>query len=180
MMIGLRRRRRVEGWAETVSTADEAVHSSFIQRVADSNKLWVATLVVLVVVAGVLMMQAKERRSQKNEELYNPSARLAKGSYYDKPHADFAADFIRKNSSVLDAHFAGGRFVIVVPGDASADDIEHLASIAAQRNLAKFKNRIVVGVYQRSAATKGEVLAATAKWEVNRYGFVVRLIRRDK
>ena len=179
-MLGLKRRRRVEGWAETVSTADEAVHSSFIQRVADSNKLWVATLVVLVVVAGVLMMQAKGRRSQKNEDLYNPPVRLAFGSYYDKPHEVFAADFIRKNGSVLDAHFADGKFVIVMPGDASADDIEHFASIAAQRNLAKFKNRIVVEVYQRSATTKGEVLAATARWEVNRYGFVVRLLRSDK
>jgi hypothetical protein len=179
-MVGLKRRRRVEGWAETVSTADEAMQSSFMQRIADSNKLWVATLVVLVVVAGVLMMQAKDRRSQKNEDLYSPSARLAEGSYIDKPHADFAADFVRKNGSVLDAHFGEGKFVIVVPGDASADDIEHLASMAAQRNLARFKNRIVVEVYQRSASTKAELLAATAKWEVKRYGFVVRWIRRGK
>lgn len=179
-MLGLKRRRRVEGWAETVSTAEEAMQSSFIQRVADSNKLWAATLVVLVVVAGVLMTQAKQRRSQKNEDLYSPSARLAFGSYDDKPHADFSADFIMKNGSVLDAHFGDGKFVIVVPGDSSVDDIEHLASMAAQRNLARFKNRIVVEVYQRSAATKGEVLAATVRWEVKRYGFVVRLMRRYK
>ena len=84
------------------------------------------------------------------------------------------------NGSVVDAHFGDAKFVIVVPGDSSADDIEHLASMAAQRNLAKFKNRIIIEVYQRSAANKTEVLVATAKWEVNRYGFVVQLMRRDK
>lgn len=151
-----------------------------MQRVGDSNKLWVGALIVLVLVAGILMTQAKHRGAQKNEDLFMPPAKLAFGTYDDKPHGDFAADFRAKAGHVLDAHFAEGKFVIVVPGDVNADDIEHLCSMAAQRNLAKFKNRIVVEVYQRSVATKSDVLVATARWEVSRYGFVVRFLSHGK
>lgn len=179
-MAGLRRRVRVEGWAQDVSDADDEMHSSFIHRLGDNNKLWVGALIVLVLVAGVLLSQAKHRAGQKNEDYFSPSARLAFGSYDDGPHREFTAYFLKKNGLALSAHFAEGKFVIVVPGDVNADDIEHLSLAAAQRNLAKFKNRIVVEVYQRSVATKSDTLVATTKWEVGRYGFVVKLINRAR
>lgn len=179
-MAGLKRRERVEGWALDVSTADEGMGSSFFQRLADSNKLWVAALVVVVLVAGFLMLNAKRQASLKNEDIAPPpTARLMFGSYDDKPHSQFTADFRRKNEEVLDARFEDGRFIIVVPGNASADDIDAMAKAAAQINWAKFKNRIVVEVYQRAAAANSDVLVCTTKWKTESFGFVSDFVRAE-
>lgn len=178
-MAGLKRRIRTEGWSRDVSDADED-QNSLLYRLSSNNKLWMAGLILVLVFAGLLMAQVKQRSAAKSEDLYTPPAVLAFGSYDDEPHAEFAADFLKKNKQVQDAHFADGKFVIIVPGDMSADNIEHLSLMVAQRNLAKFKNRIVVEVYQRSAATKSDRLIATAKWDESRYGFAVKFLSRAR
>ncbi len=178
-MAGLKRRIRTEGWSCDVTDADEE-QRSFLYRVSNNNKLWVAGLILVLAVAALLMAQVKHRSAMKNEDLYVPPAELAFGTYDDGPHAEFVADFLNKNKQVEDAHFAEGKFVVVVPGDMSADNIEHISLMAAQRNLAKFKNRIVVEVYQRSAATKSDRLIATTAWDDSRYGFTVKLLSRAR
>lgn len=178
-MAGLKRRIRTEGWSRDVTDADEE-QNSVLYRLSNNNKLWVAGLILILALAGFLMAQVKQRSAMINEDLYVPPAELAFGTYDDGPHHEFAQDFLAKNKQVQDAHFADGKFIIIVPGDMSADNIEHLSLLAAQRNLAKFKNRIVVEVYQRSAATKSDKLIATTQWEDSRYGFTVRLRSRAR
>lgn len=181
MTVGLKRRSRVEGWAMEVSEPEETTHSTFFQRVGDNNKIWLASLIFVVVVAGGFLVQAKRSGARKNEDLYAPpSSRLMLGSYDDKAHMEFAGAFVQSNSGVLDARFTEGKFIIVVPGDASMDDIQYVSWMGAQKNLSKFRNRVVVEVYQRSAATKSDTLVATTKWEVGQYGFVPKIIDRSK
>lgn len=178
-MAGLKRRIRTEGWARDVSEADDE-QDSFLCRLSNNNKLWLAVLVVIAVVAGLLLMQVKQRSNLKNDDLYRPPTQLAFGTYDDGPHLEFVREFMERNRQVVDAHFSDDKFTFVLPGDASADNIEHLSILAAQRNLAKFKNRIVVEVYQRSAATESDRLVAVTKWEDDRYGFVVKLLSRPR
>ncbi len=178
-MAGLKRRIRTEGWSRDVTDADED-QNSFLYRLSSNNKLWAAGLLLVLALAGLLMVQVKHRSAMKNEDIRTPPAVLAFGTYDDGPHAEFAADFLAKNKQVQDAHFAEGKFVIIVPGDMSADNIENLSLTAARRNVAKFRNRIVVEVYQRSAATKTDRLIATTMWEDSQYGFVVKLLGRAR
>ena len=176
-MLGLKRRARVEGWALDVSNTDEDLNGSPMQRLGNNNRLWVVSLVVLLLVAGFLIRLSKRQDSQKNEDLVPPpSSKLVLGNYGDKLHNQFAADFMKNNSSVLSAHFSEGKFSMVVAGDTSIDDIEHMSTMAAQRNIAKFRNRVVVEVYQRRAATGREVLVCTTQWDNGRFGFVPRFI----
>ena len=179
-MLGLKRRTRVEGWAVDVTDGDETIHSTFFQRVGDNNRLWVVCLIGVLILAGFFMAAAKHQGSQKNEDLYKPPpVRLIYGSYGDEAHKEFAKAFRKDNESVLDAHFVdGGKFIIAVRSDLSADDIDYLSRSAAQKNLHKFRNRIVVEVYSRGAGAKADVLAAITKWETSRYGFVVHMVDR--
>lgn len=181
-MLGLKRRTRVEGWAVDITDGEDTIHSTFFQRVGDNNKLWVICLVGLVMLSGALLMNAKHQGSRKNEDLYKPPpARLVYGSYGDKAHCEFAATFIKENKNVTDAHFVdGGKFIIAVRSDVSADDIDYLSRTAAQKNLYEFRNRIVVEVFFRGLSSKADVLAATTRWETKRYGFVVHMIDRDR
>ena len=181
-MAGLKRRVRVEGWTLDVSDPDEGISSSFMQRLADNNKLWVASLLVVLVVAGFLLMYSKKQGSRKNEDLYKPPpAQLMFGAYGDSPHQDFAADFRKEFPSAAEAHFVDtGKFVIVVASDTSADDIEHLSKMAAEKNVAKFRNRIVVEVYRSSLPSKTNTLVCVTKWETDRYGFVPEFIEPGK
>lgn len=181
-MLGLKRRTRVEGWAVEVKEGDETIHSTFFQRVGDNNKLWVACLIGLIVLSGALLLNANRLGSRKNEDLYKPPpVQLVYGSYGDKAHTDFASAFCRDHSDVLDAHFTDeGKFIIALRSDTSADDIDYLSRTAAQMNLHQFRNRIVVEAYLRGAGLKADVLAATTKWEINRYGFMVRMISHGR
>lgn len=181
-MLGLKRRTRVEGWAVEIKEGDEKIHSTFFQRVGDNNRIWVVCLIGLTLIAGVLLVYAKKQGSRRNEDLYKPPpTRLVYGSYGDSDHKAFAAAFMRENECVTDAHFVdGGKFIVAVRSDTSSDDIEYISRTAAQKNLHEFRNRIVVEVYIRSLLSKADALVATTKWEVNRYGFVVHMIDRNR
>ncbi|NLN76849.1 MAG: hypothetical protein GX139_11135 [Armatimonadetes bacterium] len=178
-MAGLKRRIRTEGWAKEVTEADEE-QRSFIFRLSNNNKLWVATLILLLAASAFFIHQVKQQGSQKNQSQYVPPAQLAFGSYDDEPHFKLAADLMTRYQQVLDAHYGEGKLILVVPGDLSADNIEHLSLQAAQLNLARFKNRVVVEVYQRSAVTKSDRLVAVTKWVEDRHGFMVKHLRPDK
>lgn len=183
-MVGLKRRTRVEGWALDVSEGEEVGYKSTLQRLGDNNRLWVATFIVLVLVSGFLMRQAKHDGAAKSEDHSLPRLAKMNGDYLNQEHKDFVTEFLRdKGRGVLlvEARFVNDRtFRFVVPGDTSADDIEYISKMVAELNRARFKTRITVEAYQRSAATGTDTLRATTNWVVPRYGFVVRFIDRAR
>lgn len=182
-MLGLKRRTRVEGWALDVSDGEEVGYKSTLQRIGDNNRLWILALIVLVVVSGLLMHQAK-RTSTGRAKMINPHQAKAGGDYLDQAHKDFIAEFVRekgKNGAIIEARFSSNRkFVFVVPGETGADDIEYLSKMAAELHLARFKNWATVEAYQRSAATGSEVPRATTSWVPSHYGFVVTFMDTEK
>ena len=160
---------------------------SLLQRVGDSNRLWLAAVIVLVVVSLGLLVQAKRPGSAKDDNLYSPPASRPGCVYDDAKHLAFAQSFIERKGmagKIVDAHFApadvpgdGDRFIIVAAADTSGDDIENVSLMAAEKNRATFKTRIKVIAYQIDPTTKAEVRVATTKWVKSRYGFVTTFLR---
>lgn len=181
-MVGLKRRPRVEGWALDTSDSEDVTKTT-LQRLGDNNRLWVITLVAVLVVSAIVMHQARDTGSSKQRNLYKPPAAPRTGAYADSEHRSFAAAFARDTArgAVLDARFTDDRtFRLIVAGDVSADDIEYDSWMAAQRALKKFGHRVVVKTYQRSAAAGGDILRATTDWSVSKHGFIVRFAEKAK
>jgi len=186
----LSRKRKVEGWALEVSNLEDTMGRSFLQRVGDNNKLWLGAVVALLLVSFFLLFQSKPHTSANDDDLYSPPAVRPNCNYNDAEHTAFAKRFIvRKDiaGKVIDARFAaavnpkdGDRFVIVVAADTSLDDVENIAQLAAEKNRADFKTRIIVVTYRIDPATRSEVKVATTKWIKSRYGFVTTFVRSDE
>lgn len=183
-MAGLKRRIRVEGWALDVPDGEEAGYKSAVQRVGDNNKLWIVMLIVVVVVSGFLMHQARGGGPGEKEGSFTPPQAAVDGDYRNQEHQDFAKDFVKnqgKDGMLIEASFVNNRkFAFVVPGDKGADDIEYVSKMAAQYHLARFKTWAKIEAYQRSAGTGRDTLRATTSWVASRYGFVVKFIDQGK
>lgn len=183
------RKRRVEGWALEVKDPEEAIGKSLLQRLGDNNRLWLATVIVLLVVSAALLVQAKHQGSAV-EELYSPPAKRPGSSYDDARHLAFAHSFLERKDvagKVVSACFAppedprdGDTFVIVFAADTSVDDIWHISLTAAEKNRAVFKTRIRVVAYQLHPTTKARVRVAVTRWVASHYGFVTRFIHRGE
>lgn len=180
-MFGLKRRKRVEGWAVDIDQdGDEPV--TIRQRLADSNWLWVLSLAAVLVLAWLVMFAARQVGDARAQKSRGPSL-WGKGTYDDAEHARFARDFVLDRShpgTVLDARFTGRRsFRVTVPGDTSADDIDYIAKMAALKIVRQFDLRVVVNVYVRSSDGP-EVLTATTRYVPDKYGYVVKFLDRTK
>jgi RecA/RadA recombinase len=159
---------------------------SFLQRIGDSNKLWLAVVAAVLLISFVAIVQAKRQATAKVEAVDSPPAHRPGVVYDDAEHARFVEDF-RKDKSAADwvtaAHFApadnaedGDRLVVVVRPDTSADDIECISMMGALTNKARFKTRIKVVVYRSDAASGTNSLVATTKWVGEDYGFVTKFV----
>lgn len=173
-MLGLKRRRKVEGWALDVAETDAQVgRTTLAQRLAESNKLWIVSFVAVLALSGYLV---RTTGSFAPDRVVPPSTR-APENYTDEAHKAFAREFVVDKSygfKVLDAGFvAPDRFRVVVPGNVSKDDIDYAAAMAGNRIIHEFHFRAVIQVYRRSAGG-AESLAATARWEPKKYGYVVK------
>ena len=182
-MLGLRRRKRQEGWAVDVEHVEpDGRDDSVRQRLADSDKLWVAAIFAVVLVVVVFFMLDKRGVQRKANPPDGP-APAASLSYNDAAHRDFAEHFVSKKgreSTVTSARFLNAKkFRIIVRGDVGADEISYLASMAANRISYEFKTRAAVQVYRSSAAEHRDILVATAVWKDDRFGFVVQFDSRN-
>ncbi|MCE5197497.1 MAG: hypothetical protein ABFD54_17440 [Armatimonadota bacterium] len=177
-MVGLKRHKRIEGWAVEVPDADsELGQLTPIQRLAENNRLWVFSLAGVLVLAILLMFIFKH--SAKPADPYGVRPSYAnKGYYDDQQHRLFAQEFaVNKSygSAVIEANFVSlDRFKIVLDGNCSADEIDYAAKMAAMLILRKFRYRAVVQCYVRRASDGVEHLAATTIWSPKKYGFVVK------
>ena len=178
-MVGLKRRKKLEGWALADSEInEESRHVGTWQRLADNNKLWAACLIAVLLLSAFFYRNAKQGSQVKNDFESSP---ISTGSYDNKAHKEFSRQFLqnsRYGTLVTDARFVGPEtFRLTLKGNSGADDIDYVSKVAAQKILSKFKTRVVVQAYMKSSAFKGEMLIATAQWESKKYGFVVRFSR---
>ncbi len=166
-------RRKVEGWAADVDETDAQVgRASLRQRLSDNNKLWLISLLAVVLVTGYLVKGASR---PEPDVVRSPSK--APADYTDSAHKDFERELMQGKLLGLSAtevtFVKPDQLRIVVPGNASRDDIDHAAIMAGDRILAKFGFHAVVQVYRREANGKVSP-AAIAQWEPKNYGFVAR------
>lgn len=176
-MLGIKRGRKVEGWALDVSETDEEVgRATLRQRLAENNKLWAACMIGMVVLTIGLMRFADRPPDPREKYVIKPAGADA-GSPDDAAHRQFVEEFARVRHGRL--ALIGVRFVspdvlrITVPASMSRDDMEFLAKAAGLRIVHRFHIRPVVQVYLKPAGDP-PVLAATAHWEAKKYGFVVK------
>lgn len=174
-MLGLKRRKRQEGWAvDIVDAQDETKGLSLWQRIGDNNKLWVTCLIVVVFLTAILIVMSNRDGSDVYESKIQPGY-SGKGVYYDAAHKKFATDFAANKSYgtfITSARFIDQeRFELIVSRGVSADEIDYAARMAAQIILSKFRQRITVEVYDDDSAGR-HFLAATA-WNPKK-GFIVK------
>jgi len=148
-MVGLKRRKKIEGWAVEVSEADTDVgRSTLRQRLADNNRLWLLSLLVVVVLTGYFIKNAAQTgQNEFNKRL--PSAR-APQNYKDEAHRAFSRKFMLDKSlgfKIISAEFvAPDQFRIVVPSNVSKDDLGYAAVMAGNQIVSEFPFREVIQV----------------------------------
>jgi len=180
-MLGLKRRKRVEGWALDVAETDREVgRSTPAEKLADNNKLWIICLIaVLAVSLALLRFGGNEQIEKEGPRL---PADLGSGHYDDSEHKAFAKSFVtdkRHGTTVLAARFVSREvFRIDVPANASKDDIEYAARYAGDRIVTVFNFRAVIEIHGKSVSGDSSILA-TARWEPESYGFVVKFSKTD-
>jgi|YNPNPStandDraft_1061719.scaffolds.fasta_scaffold00384_7 hypothetical protein len=180
-MLGLKRRKRVEGWAEDVPEGDEELTPATLgQRINDNTKLWFGALLVVLIITGYAIKNPDWTGFDATKYLTARQLRPS-GKYNDANHTRFARDFVtaKGNGSIVeDAKFVGpGTFRIVVNGKVSRDDIDYVSKMAALKIYQKFNRRVVVRTYMYSLALKRQILMATTKWEEDKYGYNVKYER---
>ena len=171
--------KKLNGWALDAPDGDGAEPEVTLrQKLGDNNKLWLMSLVAVVLITGILLFSARQEGNRKLEGAEPPPP--APERFDDRgAYTDFATRFANNDShsgSLISAYFLSpGKFRIVVPGNVSADDIEYLAKRAAESIYHDFQHRVVVQVYMKSAVDGREYLAATSRWESEKFGFAVSL-----
>lgn len=176
-MLGLRRRRRIEGWAVDVPDPEgELERQGLLRRLAESTKAWIFCLVVIVLVTAFFAKNAN--RGAGTPALTAPP-KQAPSDFPDRTrYTNFEKEFASDSKFaevVLQAHFVTpGLLEIVVPAGASADNIEYTARMAGVRIRHVFGHRVVVQVYRKNAKTGERLLVATAQWQPKRSGYYVK------
>lgn len=178
-MLGLKRRKRIEGWAVDVSDTNcEAERPGILQWIGDNNKAWLMCLVGIVLLTGVY---AKFSRRTIGGNIPEDVPLRAPEYFRERPrYTQFEQEFRRDKrlvvDSIVDARFLSpGRFRIVVSSGIGADEIDYLAKMAAERVRYVFHHRTVVQVYQQNHDGESKVLVATAQWQEKKHGYWVKL-----
>lgn len=174
-MLGLKRRKRQEGWAVEVDPNDERQNAHFLQRISDNNKIWVISLVAVLLMTVVLVWVSTRSGTPAQEYGGQPGYR-GTGNYDDAAHSAFVEKFVKSKSYgavVASARFVDQeRFEIIVNQGVSADEIDYTAQMAAQIILEKFRQRVVVEVYDQDTA--GKHFLANTVWDEKKLGYVVK------
>jgi hypothetical protein len=177
-MLGLRRRKRIEGWAVDVSETDgEMERQGFFQWIGDNSRAWFICLVGIVLLTGVYVKYSRRTIGGNIPE----GVPLQAPEYFrERPrYTQFEQDFRRDKrfvDYVVDARFLSpGRFQVVVSSGIGADDMDYLAKMAAERVRYVFHHRTVVQIYKEGLKGNSKVLVATAQWQEKKHGYWVKL-----
>jgi hypothetical protein len=172
-MIGIHRRRRIEGWAVEVSESQSTAGPYTLrQKLADNNKLWLIILGAILAIALWLLFNTIQTEIVPSD---GPAGGASIGSYDDSRHQDFTNWFLGKKpyaDSVLEGGFVGpNMFRLIMPSDASADDIDYTSKMTASLIEHKLRERTVVQVYLKRASTGSQQLVATTQYEPDSHGY---------
>jgi hypothetical protein len=101
-------------------------------------------------------------------------ARFADQSQYTQLADELTTDK-RYKESVFTARFLSpGQLQLVVTPTVSADEVDYVSKIAAEKVRSKFNHRVVVEAYMNDPKDGSRSLIATTQWEPAKYGFVVK------
>jgi hypothetical protein len=174
-MMGLKRRKRVEGWAVDVPESAEQDRPGILRRIGDSNKAWYVCL-ALIVLAGVFLMKKADVTMSPAGSADEPRRAPTEYRDYSKYlqfEQDLRADKRFAGAVVRDRFLSPGQFQITVNGMASADEVEYLAKWSAERIRHIFGHRVVVQVYRLSGSGEAKKLMAIVQWEPKKDGYAV-------
>lgn len=180
-MLGLTRRRRVEGWAvDAVETNADVGRATLMQRLAQNNRLWIACM-ILIVVVGLYLAFAGSGLPDENMT----GGRKTQDTFYDARHRTFADDLPTRpymKGLVIGASFPDREtFWITLKSGTSLEDVGYAARIAGTQIARKFGYRPVIMAYvagpdgQRSAKP-----VLTATYDLNSSGYVSTPTKADK
>ena len=176
-MLGLGRRKKVEGWAINISKSDgDSERQGVIQRIADNNRAWIACLAGVVLLTFFLVKYSN-RTIGGSAPLRVPQpapSEFRDRSRYTRFEQEFRGDKQFAELVLVARFLSPGRFQIVVPGGISADEIGYMAGIAAERISYRLRHRTVVQLYQKSMKGDTRILVATAQWQPKKRGYTVR------
>lgn len=174
-MLGLKRRKKVEGWAVEVPESDgDMERRSTWQQIADNNKAWLVCLAAIVLFTVVLIKMSNRTIDSDvpaDEPRAIPAAYRDHGRYLQFEQ-DFRTDKRFADVVVEDRFLSPGRFQIIVSSGVSLDEIDYVAKMAAERIRYIFGHKVVVQVYKRNLSGT-RVLVAIVQWESKKGGYVV-------
>jgi len=174
-----RNKKPVEGWALDM---DDTGEPGLRERLASSNKLWLACLVLLVAATFYYAVTLGRGYSKTPLATVVPGGK-ARGTYDDDAHkalADRLVKIAHKRAIPMTARFLSvSHFEMVVPSDTSSDDISSLSRFAAEAIYRKFGNVPIVYVYARNswASKDRPVLVAITRWSERERNFLAKFLR---
>jgi len=175
-MIGIRRRRRVEGWALDIRDAEaNGAPLSLKQRLIEDNRLWLVVMGVIVIFTLWTVINGKSGDSDDNHK--TKPLPTSTGAYTDDRHREFTDYFLankRYSASVLEAGYAGpGNFRIVMSSSTGPDEIEYTSKMAAKLIEHKVGERAVVNVYLKIEPSGLTRKVARANWDDKKATYMV-------
>jgi hypothetical protein len=166
----------MKGWA--LDAAEDDGYGGLRERLAASNKLWWASLIVIIALAVIFISRSitSDRNPAVDNIVEDPV-----GVYTDGAHHDFAfafAKLARRRGVAVEARFLSDRaFRFVMPCDASGDEIAFLSRAAATGIWRRFKVSPVIWAYIEDNKSPTPKLTAKTAWSPELGDFVVRFER---
>lgn len=178
-MIGIHRRKRIEGWALDLNELEvSGPHYSLRQKLGEDNRLWliVAGAIVVLTFWIIMGLQGKD-----NEDVAKEARVMSTNmNYTDQAHRDFTNEFLKNKrycKSVIEGGFTSpGIFRLVMPSDASADDIDFTSKMAAKLIENKLNERVAVYTYFKKVATGEEWRTAITQWDATKQSYSMKML----
>ncbi len=174
-MLGLKRRRRVEGWAvDAAETNSDVGRATLMQRLAQNNRLWIICAIVIVIASLYLVVLSG--RSGDNASHSKVVAR-AQDSYMDEEHQAFADALPTKphlKGKLVRARFSDAdMFEITLKSGTSLEDVGYAARIVGTQIARRFGYRPVVLAYVTGpGGSRSAEPVLTATYDLKSSGYV--------
>lgn len=179
-MLGLKRRRRVEGWAVDVAETNADVgRSTLRQRLAENNRLWIVCTIVVVIGSLYLAFTGGSTEDATGSSIIG----RAQDNYDDAEHREFEASIPTKRhfkGSVVEAHFVDREtFRVTLKNGTTTDEVAYVARIVGTQIARKFNYRPVVLAYV-VGPDGTRILVASSQYEIRSSGYVTTFPKKSR